>query len=119
MTGELRPRRPPSWAWLFLAGPVIWYGHFWIVYLAAEWGCHVAGDFLLLGRSGVAVLTLALTGVGAGLIVAQMARARQLGSRDGPAEQPSEFGRAGLLLGLIFVIGVLFVGLPALVLTPC
>ena len=119
MTGELRPRRPSFWAWLFLAGPVIWYGHFWLVYLAAEWGCQVVGDFLILGRSGVAVITVALTAVGVGLIVWYMTRAWQRRGAGDATDQEGEFSRAGLILGLIFAIGTLFVGGPALVLTPC
>jgi hypothetical protein len=119
MTGELRPRRPSFWAWLFLAGPVIWYTHFWVVYLAAEWGCQVVGDFLILGRSGVAVVTVALTVAGVGLTVWYMVRAWQRRGRGEPSDQPGEFSRAGLILGLIFAMGILFVGVPALVLTPC
>lgn len=119
MTGELRPRPPSRWAWLFLAGPVIWYTHFWIVYLAAEWGCHVAGDFALFGLSGVAVVTFVLTAIGVGAIVWFMALAWAGRGAAGSDDQPSEFNRAGAILGLIFAIGTLFVGGPALFLTPC
>ena len=116
--GRMQARRP-SWGWLFLAGPVIWFGHFWVVYLAAEWGCEVAGDFLLLGRSGVAVITVALTAAGLGVIVWYTMRAWGASGGGGDDDQPAEFSRAGLILGVIFAVGVVFVGGPALVLTPC
>ncbi|MEX2423751.1 MAG: hypothetical protein WD990_07215, partial [Acidimicrobiia bacterium] len=42
---------PSKWVVLFLAGPVIWYLHFWIVYLAAEAACAAGGP----GREVVGV----------------------------------------------------------------
>lgn len=119
MTGELRPRRPSYWLWLFLAGPVIWYTHFWVVYLTAEWGCRVADDFVLLDRSGVAVTTVALTVAGVGLVASYMMAAWRRRGRGDVTDQSGEFSRAGLILGLIFAFGIAFVGGPALVLAPC
>ena len=38
MTRALRPSTLPWWL-LFLAAPLIWYAHFWAVYLVAEAAC--------------------------------------------------------------------------------
>jgi len=103
----------PRWAWLFLAGPIIWYLYFWVVYLAAEAGCTAdAGEV-------VTWVTIGLTG---GTMVAvayyawRAARARTEGDDD---DGSGSLIRAGFLMGLVFVVASLFVGVPALVLQPC
>lgn len=98
----------PRWTWLFLAGPVIWYLYFWVVYLAAEAGC--------TANSGAVVtwLTIALTGATLVAIAYYTWKARQPVGRDG-----GSLVKAGFLLGIFFVIATLFVGVPAMFLQPC
>lgn len=97
----------PRWSWLFLAGPVIWYLYFWVVYLAAEAGC--------TANSGAVVTwtTIGLTGATMVAIGYYTLRARR------PDDDGSPLLKAGVLLGVFFVIATLFVGVPALVLQPC
>ena len=113
--------RPPDdhptvagWAWLFLAGPIIWYLYFWVVYLAAEAGCTANSGAVvtwvtigLTGATMVAIAYYALRG--------SRARGTQATGEDGTG---SLIG-AGMLLGAFFVVATLFVGVPALVLQPC
>lgn len=131
--------RPPWPIWvLFLAGPVIWYGHFWLVYLLAEAICDNGGsDTHWLGLRPLTFITVAATAVAAALatVLASAAwrRSRGLpGSSPGsasagdprhpdPAVATSESALAftGALLGVTFVVSILFVGVPALFLRPC
>ena len=100
----------PRWAWLFLAGPVIWYFYFWIVYLAAEAGC-VANTGAL-----VSWITVGMSGA---TIVAIAYYAWQANRGSGDAGGNRALVRAGYLMGGLFVVATLFVGVPALVLQPC
>lgn len=110
---ESQPFRP-RWAWLFLAGPIIWYLYFWVVYLAAEAGCNA--------NSG-AVVTWVTVGLTGGTIFAiafytwRAKRIRGLWDRDN--DDANALVKAGFLMGAFFVLATLFVGIPALILQPC
>jgi hypothetical protein len=112
---------------LFVAGPVIWTGHFLLVYLVAEAGCTGDGPGLNLFDPPVPVLvTLVATAVAAlaCLATAGLAYRRwQADRRERPArpglEPPDRGGAlafAGFVLSLLGFVVVLFVGVPALAL---
>lgn len=113
---------------LFLAGPVIWIVHFMAVYVLAEAAC-AAGDGgpRLLGLSILALVTLVATvfAVGAALVLAvrayQVWRGATGRSSDWLAGDERNAGLAllGWLLGAVFVVAILFVGVPAAFLDPC
>lgn len=120
-----------TWA-VFLAGPVIWFTHFMVVYLVAEAGCTGDGPGLDAFDPPVpAAATLIATGVAAlaCLSAARWAYRRGHGAqpavpadeadgRSGPfAERDHRDPRAfaGFLLSSFSFLAVLFVGLPALV----
>lgn len=101
----------PRWAWLFLAAPILWYLYFWGAYIAAEAGC--------TAESG-AVVTWVTIGLTVGTMVAiayYTWRAWRAESADDT--DTSQLVKAGFLLGGLFVVATLFVGIPALVLQPC
>lgn len=102
----------PHWTWLFLAGPVIWYLYFWVVYLVAEAGC--AADAQVL----VTWVTLGLTGVTLLAITYHALRSARE-STETENDDIRSLVRAGLLMGGFFLVASLFVGVPALVLQPC
>lgn len=113
---------------LFLAGPVIWTGHFLLVYLVVEAGCTGSGPGLRLFQPPVAtVLTLVATAVAvaACLTTAVLAHRRWRVTRQRDQEAVSQPGHgaalafSGFALSLLGVVTVLFVGLPALLLPPC
>lgn len=120
---------------LFLAGPVIWFGHFMVVYLAAEAGCTGDGPGLQLFDPPVpTILTLAATAIAAvaclpfaawGYRWWRSSRAHfDLGDPDAvddaeDADNRAAAGFAGLLLSTLSFVAILFVGLPAIFLTPC
>jgi hypothetical protein len=101
-----------------LAGPVIWITHFMVVYLLVEMACGF--DLLVsepLGIPTVSVIVTAVTlvaMVGAGWFVVRSATMRVSG---GVVEEFVGFG--GILLGALFTVAIAFVGLPALVISPC
>ncbi len=99
----------PRWVWLFLAGPVIWYFYFWVVYLAAEAGC--AADTGAL----VTWVTIGMTGATIVAIAYYTWRAGRAAGEKGARP----LIKAGYLIGGIFLVATLFVGVPALVLHPC
>lgn len=103
----------PRWVWLFMAGPVIWYGYFWVAYLAAETGCAAEVPDL------VTWTTIALTGAALGLIGYYTWRATRSPQPEDGEDSGGSLIRAGFLMGVIFVVATVFVGLPALVLQPC
>lgn len=112
-----RSRRPPTWVVLFLAGPVIWYLHFWVVYLAAEAVCSGAGSAQEVAGAGWLSAFVIVTTAGAVALIAGLAvAARRVDSRSG---HRSELARSGAALGFVFAVATLFVGLPAIVLPPC
>ncbi len=114
-------RRLPGWLVLFLAGPVIWYLTFWLVYLVAEAGCTTGGlDFRLLGLPGLSVITVTVSVLAAGTIAVLTTRAYMRWSDDPSGEDHRRsLMFAGFLLGILFLIATLFIALPALVLEPC
>ena len=116
---------------MFVGGPVVWFGHFVVVYLVAEAGCTGGGPGLrLFGPPVPRVVTLAATVVAfvACLAVAGWEYRRW---RERPRQPEQDEGRhddqaaggalafTGLLLALVSGVSVLFVGLPALVLPSC
>lgn len=117
----------------FVAGPVVWFAHFMIVYLVAEAGCTGDGPGLELFDPPVpAVVTIVVTVVAAlaCLWVVRWEYRRWRSQRRTPdrdqtvpdsaePEAGAPLSFAGLLLGAVSFISVLFVGLPALVLTGC
>lgn len=119
---------------VFLAGPVIWFAHFMLVYLVAAAGCIGGGPGLrLLDPPVPAVVTLAATAVAAVACLgfagwgywwwrASMHQPGEAGDRSSGPEDDDRGGSlafAGFLLSLLGFVTVLFVGLPALVLPSC
>ena len=116
---------------VFLGGPVVWLTHFMVVYLVAEAGCTGDGPGLRAFDPPVpAAVTLVATALGAVacLAFAAWAQRRWVASRHGVATDHSggagpdadhyrgeTIAFAGLLLSLFALVGVIFVGLPALV----
>lgn len=126
MTALDRLRRPASWM-LFVAGPVIWFAHFMVVYLLVEGACTVdPPETRLLGRPVLSTLTLGATVVAAIVALAPTTVAyRRWHSASGDDDwmeigddnQPLAF--AGFLLGVLSIVAMGFVGLPAAFLDPC
>jgi hypothetical protein len=123
------------WA-VVLAGPLIWTAHFMVVYLVTEAGCSGDGPGLSLFDPPVPqVVTLAATAMAAvaSLACAGWAYRRWRAGGRGPARaaagdrrdpiEDRDGGRslafAGFLLSLLSFVTILFVGLPALVLSSC
>ncbi len=117
--------------WLvLLAGPVIWFGHFMVVYLVAEAGCTGSGPGLEVFDPPVpATVTIVATVVALAACLAFAAwglRRSRHGVPEGDADdEPSAQERhralaaVGTLLSLLSATAVLFVGIPALVFTGC
>ena len=112
---------------VFLGGPVTWITHFMLVYLVVEAGCSGDGRGLDVFDPPVpAAATLVATGVAALVCLAfagwAYRRWRAGGEPNhppGPQHDEDRGGAgnfAGILLALFSFVGVLFVGLPALVL---
>lgn len=115
---------------LLLAAPVIWTTHFGLVYLVAEAGCTGDGPGLrAFGPPAPTVVTVAATVVAAIALAATAAIAfrrwrpsRQgTGEGDGvePVDRDGSLAFAAFALSLLGLVEVVFVGVPALVLTPC
>lgn len=117
--------------WLaLLAGPVIWFVHFMVVYLVAEAGCTGSGPGLVVFEPPVpAVVTVAATVVAlvACLGFARWAlhRARR-GTPEGEADDETaargrhdELASIGVLLSLLSAAAVLFVAAPVVVFPGC
>ena len=113
-----------AWA-LFLAAPVLWALHFLLVYLVGEAACSPAVSEP--PESAVSIFTVVVTAVAA-VATAVVARrgygrwqtalaAERAGDPDRAPHAVLAFG--GFVLGLLFTVGVLFVGLPAAVLPAC
>lgn len=104
----------PRWAWLFLAGPILWYVYFWVVYLVAEAGCATGSNAV------VTWATIGLTGVTTVAVAHQAWRARRArGTSDSSVAHEASMTGVGFRMGAFFVLATVFVGVPALVLTPC
>lgn len=110
MTRALRPSTLPWWL-LFLAAPIIWYGHFWVVYLVAEAACRL-GDG---SRAWLSVFVVTVTVAAVALILWM-----SFGSvgRGGEGHR-AELAWVGAMLGFIFAVATLAVGLPAVTFAPC
>lgn len=124
-------------AWVvFLAGPVIFFGHFMVVYLVVEAGCAGGGAGLTLFDPPIpTIVTLAATAVGAiatlGFAGWAYHRWRADDATSGSADSGAPgsewdylatdraiaFG--GFLLSMLSLVTILFVGLPALFLPAC
>jgi heme/copper-type cytochrome/quinol oxidase subunit 3 len=111
---------------LFLAGPVLWFAHFMAVYVLVESGCAAGGtDLELLGLDVMALVTVVATVVAAGVALAvalvALRRWRRADDADVLAggERESGLALAGMLLGFLFVVAILFTGFPAVHLRPC
>ena len=114
MSGRRATAFGPALA-LFLAGPVIWIAHFMAVYLVAEALCTAEVDAgTLLGLPTVTAVTLLAT-VPAVLATALLARWALRVSK-GPH---GGLAFIGFLMGLLFVVALLFVGIPPVFLRPC
>ncbi|MGH8959443.1 MAG: hypothetical protein ACRDVK_12315 [Acidimicrobiia bacterium] len=109
--------RPDRWIVLFLAGPVIWYVFFWVVYLMAEAAC--VSSLALTETAGlptVSLITIALTLISAVPVVWFMVHAFRKADGDSPHRA---LVMAGGVLGISFFVATVFVGLPALFFSPC
>ena len=123
-------------AGLFLAGPLIWSVHFLVVYGLTESICASgAADAEWLGLDVASSLTVLFTVAAAAAALVPTRRAfrrwRAAGGdwnevppsrrrdRSARAEAEAPLALAGFLLGLLFVLAILFVGAPALVLDAC
>jgi hypothetical protein len=109
-----------------VAGPVIWFLHFMLVYLVAEAGCTGDGRGLALFDSPVpTVVSIAATVAGAVAcaVVAGIAHGRWRASSppDGAVDVSGRGSLAftGLLLALLAAVAIVFVGLPATALPEC
>ncbi|MGE3833397.1 MAG: hypothetical protein AB7H43_01290 [Acidimicrobiia bacterium] len=126
MSTDLRTPGPSIWV-LFLAGPVLWFGHFMAVYLLAEAAC--AADVFdgdLLGLSVLSTVTLAATAaaVVVTLVTTVLAyrRWRAAAGRDDwvdVTDRNAGLAFAGFILGVVFIAAIGFVGVPAAFLEPC
>ena len=104
---------------LLLAGPVLWFSHFMVVYLVAEAVCAAAengepwfpGEGVLTAVIVVTTVVFAVACAAAGLAAWRRAR--------GDDTDLAVFSWAGALLAAGSLIAVLAVGLPALALGPC
>jgi hypothetical protein len=118
----------------FLAGPVVWFAHFMIVYLVAEAGCTGGGPGLELFDPPVPkAVTAAATIVGAtATLLAAAWNHRRWRANSPAADQPADLtgepsdggGRgslafSGLLLAGLSTVAILFQGLFGLVLPAC
>ncbi|MBW3645844.1 MAG: hypothetical protein KY441_10110 [Actinobacteria bacterium] len=117
---------------LLIAGPSIWMTHFFAVYLLAEAWCAVGVDAKVLSLpllSAVTLLATALAVVAAAVttLLAYRRWRRTASTSHAGDDQSSEtegghdaqIALAGFLLGILFIVAVLFVGMPAVVLDPC
>lgn len=117
--------------WLvLLAGPVIWFAHFMVVYMVAEAGCTGSGPGLRLFDPPVpAAVTVVATVVAvvaclgfAGWAFRRLRRGSPQGEADEEASargRHDELAMIGLLLSLLSAVAVLFVAAPILVFTGC
>lgn len=100
---------------LLLFGPIAGTAHFLLVYLLAEVAC--AATWLrseALGMSALAVVTVAFTVVAAA--GSSIAAATAYRSRTGAH---GDLTFIGFLLGVVFTIEILLVGIPPAFLDPC
>lgn len=124
MSATTTPERRRTWA-LFLAGPILWFGHFMAVYLLVESACAAGGTAAeLLGLDVVALVTVVATAGAFALAVGvAVLSLREWRRRPGDVlaggERASGVALGAMLLAILFAIAILFTGYPALVLEPC
>lgn len=115
-------------AWvLLLAGPVIWFAHFMGVYLLVEAACAVeATEREVLGLHVLSLTTLAATAVAVAVTLVASGLAylrwrRGAGETEWLDVTDSNAGLAfaGFVLGILSIVAICFVGVPAAVLEPC
>lgn len=115
-------------AWvLLLAGPVIWFAHFMGVYLLVEAACAVeATEREVLGLHVLSLTTLAATAVAVAvtLVSSGLAYLRwRRGARETEwldvTDSNAGLAFAGFVLGILSIVAICFVGVPAAVLEPC
>ncbi len=125
-------RRFLTLAGLFLAGPSIWMAHFFAVYLVAEVLCAVGVDaevlsLPLLSAATLLVTALAVVAAAVTTVLAYRRWRRTVSASHVADDQSSEtqgghdaqIALAGFLLGILFIVAILFVGMPAAALDPC
>ena len=135
VSGDLSRR----WIWaMFLAGPVVWFTHFILVYLVTEAGCTAGGPGLRNFDPPVPVLlTLISTVIAAGLAAAAAVWAfghwrgakrelemapddvEDLAGEHDDDRRRGTLAFAGFVLSIFSVVAILFTGAPALLLGPC
>lgn len=102
---------------LFLAGPLIWTGHFLLVYLVAEAGCTGNGPGLRALDPPVPALTTYI-GTAVAAIACLIAAGAAWWTARG-AEHQRMLLLAGAVLSLLGAVTVIMVGMPAWFLTDC
>lgn len=118
VTERLWPRL--EWVALFLAAPVIWYAHFWGVYLLAEAGCFVARRTAETQPVWLIAAILLSTVAAVALILWTTWLAwRKWRRMDGTPQPYASLYYMGFILGPLFAVATLFIGLPAAYLPPC
>lgn len=101
---------------LFLAGPLIWSTHFFVVYLVSEAGCTGDGPGLDVLDSPVPTLvTLVATAAAALACLVAAVWAHRRARR----EERTMLLHAGAMLSVLGFVTVLFVGAPAVVFPGC
>jgi hypothetical protein len=130
-TRRTAPRRRPESGmtlWQVIAAPVVWAVHFLASYVWAAIRCEKAGRDAALGsaQTGVLLLTavaLALIGLNTLHLWRVHARSRSEGDFDFDHNTPEERHRflvhTALMLSVLSAIAVVFVALPAVVVTTC
>ncbi|WOI55266.1 hypothetical protein [Palleronia sp. LCG004] len=128
MSDRAKPHVPPKTAmWQLIAGPIIWSVHFVLTY---------GGTAIFCAKLEMGPLALPLRGYVAGVTIAALVAIAITGwlawvkwdltddwdyiHEEPTDEERTEFlGHAGVLLCVVSAIGVIFVGLPALLITGC
>jgi hypothetical protein len=115
-------------AYSILAGPIIWFVHFFGVYAIAEFGCRANfNNLLFLAPDNIRVAIAAITGgmliiVAAGGMIAWRL-SKQLPMPQHDEEAPIAYTRflvmLGIFLSLLFFISIIVTAVPAFVLNVC
>lgn len=122
-------RNRRSWT-LFLAGPVVGYTYFWVVYLLAEASCaeQLGRDRFTTSALRALILVAAVTSVAVLVVAARRARASSRAARDlsAPdtvtAERDSNrrfMAGTGLILMGMFAVFVAMIAAPVIWVTLC
>lgn len=123
-----RTMSPLKLGYSILAGPVIWFAHFVMVYALAEFGCRAnfTNVFFFTPdgiRTAVVVITvIALIGVGAGGLLAYRGwQSEGLNERGDSASEPREhlLMRAAMLLSGLFLFSIVMTTVPVFIVSVC